>query len=632
MPFFSQDFLERVRSANELSQVVQGYNIQLKRAGTNFVGLCPFHNEKTPSFNVRPAEQFFRCFGCDAKGDVFRFVQMMERVEFPEAVRLLAERNGIELEFATPNDRRAAEKRGETKSALLWCCSRAADYFEESLASLDGGPAREYLLGRGFNQETIRRWRLGWAPDSWDGLSGFLLKSAKEIDWKEKVLEYGLRAGVLREKMSDDGARRRLYDAFRGRVIFPILDAQQRPIGFGGRVLEEKPECGGKYINSTEGRLFEKRRILFGLAQSAKEIGLRKTAIVVEGYTDVIMCHQYGIGNVVATLGTSLTDDHVLILRRHVGERGRVIALFDADAAGDAATLRAIGLFMTHDVPLSVARGLEAKDACAFLPKFGADAFRKNLDRAEDSFSHILRETVGAAKGRDVMAVGEAVRTVMKTVNLCPDPVKVALMKKRVAAMADVPEAAIPGPEPKVPPRAIFARAGARVVPARPAGKKGLLPPRREADVDEALKRAGEAYKRREMRLLRYMWESPDWCARVADSYPPDEWRDAATAELAAMARDGWDESRAPAINDIRDRVEHPEAIGKLADLAFPDDEPLSERDLSQILRLMVNARRKERAELLLQMLKDAEKNDDENELNRLQAEYVGLQAAMKAR
>ncbi|MDR0361797.1 MAG: DNA primase [Planctomycetota bacterium] len=631
MPFFSQDFLERVRSANELSQVVQNYNVHMKRAGVNLIGLCPFHNEKTPSFNVRTSEQFFRCFGCGAKGDVFRFVQMMERVEFPEAVRLLAERSGLELEYVSSEGRKAAEKRSEAKTALFWCCSRAVDYFEGALRRDGGGAAREYLLSRGFSQETIRKWRLGWAPDSWDGLSGFLLKNAKETAFKEQVLEYALRAGVLRERISGDGSKRRLYDAFRGRVMFPILDPQQRPVGFGGRVLEEKPEVGGKYINSSEGPLFEKRRILFGLAQAAKEIGLRKAAIVVEGYTDVIMCHQYGIENVVATLGTALTEEHVQTLRRHVREQGRVIALFDADAAGEKATLRAIDLFMGHDVPLSVARGLDVKDACEFLPKFGAEEFGKNLDRAEDSFSYLLRETVGKAKGRDVMAAGEAVRTIMKTVYLCPDPVKVALMKKRVAAMAEVPEEAIPRPEPKEPSGPIRGRTAIRP-PARPAVRKGLAPPARRPGMDEILQSAGEAHKRREMRLLRYMWESPDWCARVSDAYPPDEWRDAAAAELAAMARDGWDESRAPAINDMRSRVEHPDAVEKLADMAFPDAEPLSERDLSQILRLMANERRKERAEALLKMLKEAEGNSDEEALDRLQAEYIGLQAAMKER
>ncbi len=355
MALYSQDFVERVRAANELSQVVASYSVHLKRAGSNMLGLCPFHNEKTPSFNIRPADQFFRCFGCGAKGDVFRFVQMMEKVEFPEAVKILAERAGLPLEYDSPMAAREAGRNSRLKTSLLWCCSRALDYFEECLAGPGGAAARDYLASRGFEKETIARWRIGWAPESWDGLSGFLLKSAKEPGQKEQVLEYAREAGLLRVKEDERGGKRRLYDAFRGRVMFPITDSQSRPVAFGGRVLEEKPGAGGKYINSPEGRLFEKRKTLFGLAQASKEIALTGEAVVVEGYIDVIMCHQHGIRNVVATLGTSLTGEHVGLLRRHVQGKGRVIAFFDADAAGEKATRRALDLFMEQDVPLAVA-------------------------------------------------------------------------------------------------------------------------------------------------------------------------------------------------------------------------------------------------------------------------------------
>ena len=410
--FFSQDFLERVRSANDLGQVVADYNVHLRRVGANLIGLCPFHNEKTPSFNVRTAEQFFRCFGCDAKGDVFRFIQLQERVGFPEAVRMLAERAGIPLEYDSPVMAREAARRGELKASLLWCCSRALDYFEDSLAAPGGRRALEYLLARGFTRETISQWRLGWAPDAWEGLCGFLLKNAKETPGKEKVLTYACQAGVLRAKENGADGKRRFYDAFRGRVMFPILDSQFRPVAFGGRLLEERPETGGKYINSPEGRLFEKRRVLFGFPQAAKEISLAGDAVVVEGYTDAIMCHQHGIRNVVATLGTSLTEDHAFLLRRHMRDQGRVIAFFDADAAGEKATARAVALFMARDVPLSVVRSLELKDACEFLPRFGAEEYRRKLALAEDGFSYLVRNTVGKARSGDIAAMGAAVKSV----------------------------------------------------------------------------------------------------------------------------------------------------------------------------------------------------------------------------
>ena len=628
MAFFSQDFLERVRSANELTQVVAGYNVHLKRAGANMLGLCPFHNEKTPSFNVKTAEQFFRCFGCGAKGDVFRFVQMMEKVEFPEAIRLLAERAGLPLEYDSPTAARDAARQGQTKSALLWCCSRALDYFEERLNTPQGNGAREYLLSRGFEPETIARWRLGWAPDSWDGLSGFLLKNAKDLEQKEKVLEYAVQAGVLRVREDDRGGKKRYYDAFRGRVMFPIMDTQSRPVAFGGRVLEEKPEAGGKYINSSEGRLFEKRKVLFGLSHAAKEIALSGAAVVVEGYTDVIMCHQDGIRNVIATLGTALTEDHIALLRRQVAGKGRVTAFFDSDAAGEKATLRAIALFMGQDVPLSVAGDLELKDACDFLPKFGAEEFKKKLALAEDSFTYMVNRTLGRARGRDLAAMGLAVREVMQLVNMCPDPVQRALMRKRVAAEAGIPEETLPQAEIRTP------TAPGRVAAAnqaRPSSKPGLLPPApRRQEVEDALQRGEDALKRREARLLRYMWENREWCARVADSYPPDEWRDPALAELAALARDDWDIGRSPSINDARARVDDPGAADRLADLAFPDDEPLSEKELSRLLSLMLDENRREEIRLLLAEMEKAQKAGDADLEVRLLTEYTRLQALRK--
>ncbi len=629
MAFYSQDFLERVRSANELSQVVSGYNVQLKRAGLNLLGLCPFHNEKTPSFNIKTADQFFYCFGCGAKGDVFRFVQMMEKVEFPEAVRLLAERAGLPLEYDNPGAAREAAKSGQTKSALLWCCSRALDYFEECLRQPGGGPARDYLLSRGFEKETIERWRLGWAPDSWDGLCGFLLKSAKEPGQKEKVLEYAFQSGVVRTREDDRGGGRRFYDAFRGRVMFPILDSQFRPVAFGGRVLVEKPEAGGKYINSAEGRLFEKRKILFGLAQAAKEISLVGEAVVVEGYTDAIMCHQYGIRNVVATLGTALTEDHVGLLRRHVSGKGRVVAFFDADAAGEKATRRAIDLFMAQDVPLAVAGDLELKDAGDFLPKHGAEAFRKKLAKAEDSFNFLLYRVLGKAKGRDLTAVGLAVHEVMQTVNLCPDPVKLALMRQSVALEAGVPEETLPRPAEKRPATGVGAATPRR---ARPPSKPGLAPPAPGRDVEAALEQADPARKMKsyEARLLRYMWENRDWCAAVADAHPPGDWRDPVLAELAAGVRDAWDDNGSPSISALRAGLEDPAAVDRLADLAFPDAEPLSERELSRLLDLLRDEAVQETLRSLRDRLSEAQRDGDPALEAELLAEYGRLQALRK--
>ncbi|MCD8350141.1 MAG: DNA primase [Planctomycetaceae bacterium] len=607
MALFSQDFIERVRSAHELSQVIASYNIQLKRTGSNLVGLCPFHNEKTPSFNVRTTEQYFRCFGCGAKGDVFRFVQMMEKVEFPDAIKLLAERAGIALEFENPAAAREAQRKSSVKSKLQWCCSRALDYFQECLAKPSGGVARQYLESRGFDAGTIEQWRIGWAPNDKDGLSGFLLKSAKDPEQKAKVLEYARQAGLVFPDSYRDG---HYVDNYRGRVMFPIFDLQGKPVGFGGRILVDVLESGKKppkYINSPESALFEKRRLLFGLGAAAKEISLSGVAILVEGYVDVIMCHQYGFRNVVAPLGTSLTDDQVSLLKR-VNPKGRVIALFDADSAGQAATMRSIRMFMAQNLPLSVVSGLELKDPGDFLPEFGPEEFAKKLAGAKDSFTHVLDQTLGHARDRDPQAMGVAVREAMEIINLCPDPVTRALMRRRLAAEAGIPEESLPMPAPASP----TVRAGAAApISARPAKKPGLTPPHAAMDVEKRLSLGRMGRVRREARLLRYMWENPDWCARIADEYPPDEWQDNALAELAALVRDQWSTEQPPVLHEIRARTENPEAAERLADVAFPDDEPLSEEDVRQLLGHMNLLNREEEARLLKAEMEEAQKAGD---------------------
>ncbi|MDR3077763.1 MAG: DNA primase [Planctomycetota bacterium] len=627
MALYRQDFIERVRAANDLAQVAASYNIQLKRTGGNLIALCPFHNEKTPSFNIRPADQYFHCFGCGEKGDVFGLVQKLEKVEFPEAVRLLAERAGLQPEYAGPAAAREAEERGREKGSLLWCCSRALDYFEECLAGPKGAKAREYLAGRGFSEDTVRRWRLGWAPDAWDGLTGFLLKNAREPVPREKALAFAAKAGLIRIKEDGPSQSRHYYDAFRGRVMFPILDSQSRPVAFGGRLLEEKPEAGGKYINSAESRIFEKRRTLFGLPQAGKEIALSKEAILVEGYVDVIMCHQYGLGNVVAVLGTALTEDHLNLLRRQTDGKGRVVAFFDSDPAGEKATLKAIAMFMAQDMPLAVAGALELKDAGEFLPRHGAEKFRERLSAAEDSFSYLLARTVGRAKNGGPDALSRAVRELMETVNLCPDPVKLALMRRRAAAEAGVPDDTLPKPKSSAPTGASdqFRIQGSR---ARPAAKPGLKPPEPDQRMENALARRRETSRRREARLLRYLWESPAWSERLLDAYPPDEWRSQALAELAAAIRDerlaGCDIS----LPALRARTENPDAAKYLAELAFADSgPPLTEREFSELLDLVLAEGLKDGMREVRSELAVAGRTGDSDREDELLRDYMRLRA-----
>ncbi len=554
MPLISENSIQRVQDSCDIVDVVESYGVKLKRSGSSFLAVCPFHNEKTPSFNVNPQLQIFKCFGCGVGGGVIKFVELMERCEFPEAVEKLASKAGITLDYEGGNSEFNSERtrvKKDRKQALFWACRQAFEYFRAALAdATEGRVARDYLLSRGFKEETISAWGLGWAPDIWDGLLKGYLNKVVQLSGEHKVdqaREIGLEAGIFR-KNEDTG---RVYDAFRGRVVFPIFDLQQQPIGFGARVLVEKPESGGKYLNTSETPLFMKRSLLFGLNFAAKEIGLTKTAYVVEGYTDTIMCHQYGIRNVVATLGTSLTVEHIRLLKRYIHSDGKVVALFDNDNAGKKATRRAIELFMEEDVNLWVLSSLEVKDAGEFLPKFGAEKFRGFLTGARESFAFVVEEELGKTDySRDAGGKAAAIERVMELVNRCPNAIRRNIMRSKVAEVAGIDVELLPVPAER---KGKYGdTSGYRL--AGGGGRRGSGKPR-NAEVGSApliINARKQARAKAEKRLLQYMLAEKDWCLRICDEYPPDEWYEETEHRCAVVIRDAW---FAAADNEVR--VEH---------------------------------------------------------------------------
>ncbi len=374
---YSDDILDEVARANDIVGVIQGY-FPLKRAGKDYKALCPFHPEKTPSFTVSPAKQIFKCFGCGAGGSVFNFIMMKENVTFPEAVRILAERAGVRLK-TDPEARKRAGRVRRLRKVL----DRATRLFEAALKDEElGRPAREYLAGRGFEEEVIERFRIGYAPPGWDRL----LKKAEQAGVEADLLEA---AGLVTRR--DDGSG--LYDRFRNRVIFPILDTLSRPVAFGGRTLGDDP---AKYLNSPETALFRKAEHLYGLPQARPGIEQERRAVVVEGYTDVVMAHQAGMTNVVATLGTALTADHVRTLKRYADD---VVLVFDSDAAGQRAADRAVELFLAEDVGVYVTELPEGKDPFDVCREEGAEGFASHLAEATEALEYkwkLVRNAFGA--------------------------------------------------------------------------------------------------------------------------------------------------------------------------------------------------------------------------------------------
>jgi len=363
---YSEDILDQVARANDIVEVVSGY-FPLKRAGKDYAALCPFHAEKTPSFTVSPSKQIFKCFGCGRGGSVFNFVMAKENVTFPEAVRILADRAGIELK-RDPDGQKRAGARKKLRDVLAWATRHFAAGLKHPRA---GAPGREYLDSRGITQSAIETFQIGYAPDGWDNL----MKAAGRESIRPEMLET---AGLVVRR--DDGSG--WYDRFRGRVIFPILDALSRPIGFGGRALGDAEP---KYLNSPETPLFHKGEALYGLPQAREAIETDRRVVVVEGYFDVIMPHQVGFGNIVATLGTALTDEHIRALRRYADE---VVIVFDNDLAGQRAADRGMELFLAHDVRILMTVVPDGKDPCDFCAEHGAEAFRARINGAQDAFKY----------------------------------------------------------------------------------------------------------------------------------------------------------------------------------------------------------------------------------------------------
>lgn len=364
--FIPDEKIEEVRAASDIVDVVGDY-VRLKKQGSRFVGLCPFHSEKSPSFSVDPNQNLFYCFGCRKGGDVISFVREMEGLEFQEAVRTLAERFGVVL----PSEEEGTAEEASEAESIYSALRFAARFFYGQLAHPEvGRPSREYLLGRGLTPETIKRFGLGYASDAWDAL----LKAAGEQHISPQMLE---KAGLV---IAREGGR--YYDRYRGRIIFPIFSHVGKVIGFGGRILEKVPDQP-KYINSPETRVYHKGRVLYGLFQGKQAIRRAEEVLLVEGYMDVISLHQAGVENVVAASGTALTAEQVKILGRYAK---RVLLLYDADAAGNNAALRSIDLILEHELAVYAVALPPGEDPDSFVRLHGRDAFHEYVQKHRRDF------------------------------------------------------------------------------------------------------------------------------------------------------------------------------------------------------------------------------------------------------
>ncbi len=391
--------LDQIRAANDIVDIIGGY-IPLKRAGANFTALCPFHREKTPSFNVNPHKQIFHCFGCHKGGDVFTFVKEYENIGFVDAVRRLADRAKISLEL---DNNPAAQESRHIKDHLIQIHDQITQRWQNCLANEAAGQlARDYLAKRGVGADAIKLFRIGAAPETWDDTVNWARSKDHDLAMVEK-------AGLIIRKEETGN----YYDRFRGRLMFPICDEQGRVIGFSGRVLTGD-EKTAKYVNSPETPIFTKSKVFFGLDKSKRAILDAGYAIVCEGQLDLIACFTNGVQNIVAPQGTAFTDQHARIIKRYVDE---VVLCFDSDNAGQNAAVRSLDSLLASGLAVRVAVVPRPHDPDSFIKENGGEAFRKLVEGAEGFFDYYLNRLcathdVTSDKGRLAVSreMAEAVR------------------------------------------------------------------------------------------------------------------------------------------------------------------------------------------------------------------------------
>ncbi|MBI1803552.1 MAG: DNA primase [Ignavibacteria bacterium] len=411
----SPEKIDDIRNATDIVDLIGGF-VKLKKRGKNYLGLCPFHTEKTPSFNVSSERQMYHCFGCGVGGNVFTFVMEYEKVSFIEAVRSLAEKAGIALPVYSSDQESAASEQEE----LYQICREAGLFFYKSLTETQEGKlALEYFRTvRGFTDETIRTFGLGYSPNSWDAF----LKFAEEKKFKTEQVE---KAGLVRRR--EDSS---YYDYFRGRAMFPVFSPTGRVVGFGARKLREDDPVQGKYINSPETLIYNKSKLLYGIYQSKEDIREKDVAILVEGYADLISVFQSGIRNIVASSGTALTQEQIQLIARYTKN---ITIVYDADSAGSKAALRGVDLILENDLDVRVARLPDGEDPDSFVKKFGANAFRKLLDEAVSFVDFIAQAYEREGKFQTPEGQAQVVRTIVQTIAKMRDELKRNFYIKQVA-------------------------------------------------------------------------------------------------------------------------------------------------------------------------------------------------------
>ena len=485
----SEQFLDQLKNANDIYSVMTSY-VTPKRAGRDSVCLCPFHSEKTPSCHIYNDSQSFYCFGCGAGGDVITFIRLIENLDYMEAVKFLAQRAGI------PMPEETYDRTAEEKTRLLEINREAARYFRDVLISPDGEEGWRYLIDRGLHPNTIKRYGLGYAPDSWDSLRNHMLKKGF---YEDELIKGAL---LVRRQNGNGG-----YDKFRHRVMFPIIDRRGNIIAFGGRALD--PDAPAKYLNSDETLVFKKRSNLFSLnfAKNTKENYL----ILCEGYMDVISLNQAGFTNAVATLGTAITPEQARLMRQYCEE---VVISYDSDEAGQKATMKAINLLGEAGIEAKVLQMEGAKDPDEYVKKYGADGFRILIEKSGGALRYELEKL---KKGLNMELPEDRASYLKKAVDLLAD---VSNPIDRLIYVSDVSKlCGLTTPEVE---KAVEQRRRSKARYQERQEEKQLIHPPKQRDKLNPEAGLYPAEAKAERGIIAFLIHSPDWLQKVSIKITPD--------------------------------------------------------------------------------------------------------------
>ena len=551
----SDQFLQELKYRSDIEQVVGSY-VNLRRRGRTLSGLCPFHSEKSPSFTVYPENQSFYCFGCGAGGDVISFIRRIENLDYMEAVRLLAQRAGMQVPEEAGDDRSSRQRK-----RILELNRDAARYFHRTLMSEAGRPGRAYLIGRGLTRDTIVHFGIGYAAEGWDGLMNAMRQQGYT------------REELLAAHLVSEGARGGIYDTFRNRAIFPIIDLRGNVIAFGGRNLGEK---GPKYLNSSDTPVFKKSRNLFAL--NFAKGSSRKELILCEGYMDVVSLHQAGFTNAVATLGTALTEEQCRLIAQYTGE---VLLSYDSDGPGQAATQRATGLLEAAGVKIKVLSIPDAKDPDEFIKKFGAERFEQLIEGSSSATDFAISKL----RGENDVTTAEGKVSFLKQFAVLmaglPNPIEREVYLSKICRELEVDKAAVAGQ--------IEREQKKRSYRDRKKEERELISPPMKNTMnreDELLWRQHPREMKAAERLLRYLLRHPDQAESLRDRLPENYLLSEGDRTLYRALLQRGLAGRELTITALGETLP-PQVVDRVAKWQLPGEPPVSEQEAEDCLRCL---------------------------------------------